>query len=114
MNERGIGSVVVTDDNGVVGIFTERDMVRRVVAKQRDPLTTTVREVMSSPVVTCPPNTLLNDCGIVMTEKEIRRLPISDDGKLVGMITSRDLIIHEAGSHEGTIEDLVDYIFDKS
>ena len=112
MNEKGIGSVVVTDEGDVVGIFTERDMVRRVVADQRDPFTAKLRDVMSSPVVSCSPDTPLNDCAVILTEKGIRRLPVSDDGRLVGLVTSRDILAYEVANHTATIEDLVDYIFE--
>ena len=72
MNERGIGGVVVTEDGSMVGIFTERDVLRRVVAEQRDPATTTLRDVMTTPVVQCQPETKLEQCTALMTEKRIR------------------------------------------
>lgn len=112
MNERGIGSVVVTEDGNVVGIFTERDVLRRVVAEQKDPGATTVREVMTSPVITCRPEAGLEECAAVFTEKRIRHLPVVDDGGLRGVITSGDILAHQLEEQKDTIKYLNSYVFD--
>ena len=112
MNERGIGGVVVTEGGKMVGIFTERDVLRRVVAEQRDPATTSVGEVMTSPVVTCKSDTKLDDCRAVMTNKRIRHLPVFDDSGVAGIVTIGDLMAFQVTDQEATIEHLNSYIFD--
>jgi CBS domain-containing protein len=110
MNERGVGGLVVTEGDRVAGIFTERDMLRRVVAALRDPAALPVREVMTAPVATCRPDTTLAECRAFMTEKRIRHLPVVDEKGLCGIVTIGDLLAREVGEHEATIEYLNHYI----
>ncbi len=92
MNEHRIGSLVVTDPFGeLVGIITERDILTRVVTAQRDPTTAQVSEVMTRNVISCCPDTSLNDVRRIMTLQHIRHLPVVDHGSLVGMISIGDL-----------------------
>ena len=112
MNERKIGGLVVTDQGKMVGILTERDILTRVVAQARDPVATTVREVMTSPVATCRRETSLNECIGVMTSKQIRHLPVVDDRGVCGIITSSDLLAFQVTEHEATIRYLKSYTFD--
>src|SRR5262245_58446776 len=79
MNERSIGGLVVLDGNRVAGMFTERDILRRVVAARRDPAATRVGDVMTSPVAFCRLDTPLDECRGVMTQKRIRHLPVIDE-----------------------------------
>jgi CBS domain-containing protein len=111
MNERSIGGLVVTDDERVVGIFTERDILRRVVAARKDPATTLVRDVMTSPVACCRPDTNLAECRSVMTEQRIRHLPVVERERLCGIVTIGDLMAQEVGENQSTIEYLQSYIF---
>ena len=111
MNERGIGGVVVTEEGGIVGIFTERDVLRRVVAEQRDPARTTLGEVMTSPVVSCRPEATLEECGAVMTAKRIRHIPVEDESGIAGIITSGDILAYQVEDQEATIQHLSSYIF---
>ncbi len=112
MNEKGIGGVPVTESGGIVGIFTERDILRRVVAECRDPATTTLREVMSERVVTCQPETTLDECVSVMTVKRIRHLPVVSDEGLCGIITAGDLLAFQVKDQAATIRYLKSYTFD--
>ena len=112
MNDRGIGGVVVTEDGSMVGIFTERDILRRVVAEQRDPATTTLRDVMTTPVVQCQPDTKLEQCTALMTEKRIRHLPVAGEEGLGGIITSGDILAFQVREQEYTIEHLNHYVYD--
>ncbi len=112
MNERGIGGVVVTEAGEMVGIFTERDVLRRVVAEQRDPATTTLREVMTSPVMTCRPEATLEECVAFITAKRIRHLPVVGEEGLCGIITSGDILASRMREHEDTIQFLNSYVFD--
>ncbi len=112
MNERGIGGVVVTEAGKMVGIFTERDVLRRVVAEQRDPATTTLRDVMTSPVMTCRPEATLEECVAFITAKRIRHLPVVGEEGLCGIITSGDILASRMREHEDTIQFLNSYVFD--
>jgi CBS domain-containing protein len=110
MNERRIGALVVTEGDSVVGIFTERDVLTRVVAPQRDPATTRVAEVMTASVACCRPDTRLEECRTVMTDRRIRHLPVVDEGRLVGIITSGDVLASEMAAKNETIEYLHAYV----
>jgi len=111
MNERGIGGLVVLEGGRVAGMFTERDILRRVVAMRRDPATTRVRDVMTSPVAYCRRETALDECRAVMTEKRIRHLPVVDETGVCGIVTIGDLMAHEVTDQEATIQYLNEYIF---
>lgn len=111
MNDLGVGGLVVVDGELAVGMFTERDILRRVVAAQLDPATTSVRDVMTTPIAVCRPGTSIAECRTVMTEKRIRHLPIVDGSQLRGIVTIGDILAYEIGEHETTIEYLNSYIF---
>jgi CBS domain-containing protein len=111
MNEERIGAVVVSGDGrSVDGIFTERDVMRRVVAAGRPPESTLVADVMSSPVTCCKPGTTLNECQSVMTTKRLRHIPVVEDGELIGMISSGDILAQEVEVQQTTIEYLHGYL----
>ncbi len=110
MSKAHIGSLVVTDGDKVIGIFTERDVLNRIVAKKRAPEKTYIKDVMTSPVACCCPTTKLAECRSVMTEKRIRHMPVVDDGKLVGMISSGDILALEHQEQQQTIQYLHEYL----
>src|SRR5207247_11362963 len=91
MSERGIGGLVVTEGGRLVGIFTERDILRRVVAPRRDPAATKVAEVMTTPVTACAPDTSVDECAAMMTGKRIRHLPVVSGRARGGVITIADV-----------------------
>ena len=111
MNERGIGGLIVLDGEQVAGMFTERDILRRVVAMRRDPARTPVGDVMTTPVAVCRPETTLAECRAVMTDKRIRHLPVVDGNGVCGIVTIGDLMAEEVTEHEATIQYLNEYIF---
>lgn len=111
MAERRIGAVVVKSGNRVVGIFTERDVLNRVVAVEKDPKRLLVKEVMSSPVACCQLDTKLVECRSVMAAKKLRHLPVVEKGELVGMISIGDISAREADDQEHTIEYLSEYLY---
>ena len=113
MNERAIGGVLVMDGDRLVGVFTERDILRRVVAEHRDPALTTVRDVMSSPVVTCLPETSLEELGAIMTTRRIRHLPVVGSEGLCGVVTSGDVLAYQVADQAATIQYLNSYMFDR-
>lgn len=112
MNERGVGAVLVVDGGALVGIFTERDILRRIVVPRQDAAATTVREVMTADVVTCDAETTLEECASVMTSRRIRHLPVADKSGPCGMISIGDLLAHQVAEQESTITDLNRYIHD--
>jgi CBS domain-containing protein len=112
MNERNIGAVVVLDGDQLSGIFTERDVLRRVVAPGLDPVTTPVSAVMSTMVVTCQPELSVDECAALMTNRGIRHLPVRDAGGLAGMVSIRDLLANKVSEQEATIEQMNHYLFD--
>jgi CBS domain-containing protein len=93
-------------------VFTERDILRRVVAAERDPSSTKVQEVMTTPVITCLPDTSVEECGAIMSGRRIRHLPVTDDRGLVGLVTSGDLLAFQVTEQIATIQFLNSYMFD--
>ena len=110
MNERGIGSVMVIDKDRLAGIFTERDVLRRVVAEQRDPATTKLADVMTSPVACAAPHTTLDEIRQVMRERRIRHVPRVNAKRVLGMISIGDLNKAEREVQVETIRYLEQYI----
>lgn len=111
MRRHGVGGVAVTIDFDVVGIFTEQDMMRRVVAERRDPRTTTLGDVMTHPVLTVSPDLSLEDCAAIMAARAIRHLPVvGPRGGLVGMVSVRDVLAHQVRDRDATIDHLIAYI----
>ena len=112
MVERGIGGVVVLDDEGrLAGIFTERDVLRRVVAVRLDPAQTLVRDVMTTPVLTVAPETVLEACQATMTERRIRHLPVLGPTGLAGLVSSGDVLAYEVAERQDTIQQLESYVY---
>jgi CBS domain-containing protein len=91
MNSSEIGCLVVVDGENPIGIITERDIVRRVVAKEL-PLETKVSKVMSKSLITIDPEASLKEASRVMSSHKIRRLPVLKQNKLVGIIVSADFV----------------------
>lgn len=112
MTERGIGGMPVVSDGEMVGVFTERDILRRVVVELRDPATTTVSEVMSSPVISCGRETTTEECTEMMTARRMRHLPVVDETGLCGIVTIGDILALHTAKQEAEIEELNRYIHD--
>lgn len=93
MRDRDIGSLFITRGSEIIGILTDTDMVRRSVAVGADPSKTTVEQIMSAPIVTIEENRTLLDANDLMARKHLRHLGVTKDGKLVGLISVRDLIV---------------------
>ena len=110
MNEHRIGAVVVTEAEGVVGILTERDVMTRVVASERDPSSTAVAEVMTERVLTCTPQTPIGEARQVMRRERIRHLPVTENSQLVGMVSIGDLNVVENETLSETIRYMEAYI----
>jgi CBS domain-containing protein len=112
MNQLRIGAVVVMDQGQMKGMFTERDVLRRVVGERRSPSQTFVDEVMTTEVICCRPNTDLEEISSIMKEKRVRHLPVCDhDGDLLGMISMGDVNAVHATHQEATITYLNEYLY---
>jgi CBS domain-containing protein len=112
MNEHKVGALVVLEAGRIAGMFTERDVLRRVVGQLRDPAHTTVAEVMTTEVVCCRPETSLEEARGSMMNRRIRHLPVVDDQEnMVGLISIGDLNAHQRTSHEQTIYLLEEYVY---
>jgi len=110
MNQLRIGALMVLDGHRPVGIFTERDVLVRVVAAGRDPRATRVSEVMTGDLVAARPSTSVSDAMVVVTEKRCRHLPVMEGDELVGMVSIGDLTRWVVRHQRRRIEDLVSYI----
>ena len=110
MNQRRIGSVVVMDGERMVGIFTERDVLTRVVPQGLDSRRTPVGEVMTRQPVTIVPTCTMQEAMVVMTNQRKRHLPVLMGDKVVGMISIGDVTRWMVRDQQRTIEDLTDYV----
>ena len=92
MKTKHYGAVLVTEGDELLGIFTERDAVFRVIAAGRDPETTPLAEVMTKQPTTITPDKTFGHAMLVMHEGGFRHVPVIEDGKLVGMVSSRNAL----------------------
>ena len=111
MNQHKIGAVLVVHEGQVAGIFTERDVLRRVIGEQRQPTGCTVGEVMTEDVICCRPETDLDEVAAIMQQKKIRHIPVCDEDGLHGMISIGDLNAFHASTQEAQIHFLSEYIY---
>lgn len=91
MNKNEIGSLVVIKEKRLVGILTERDILKRVLAESKNPEKTKVSQIMSTPVIAASPQTDLEEAAKLMFEKNVKKLPVVSEEKLVGLVTLTDL-----------------------
>ena len=111
MNDRHIGSVlVVGPDGAVAGILTERDLLRRVLASERDPKTTRVQEVMTREVVFCSPATTIDELRELFRSRRIRHVPVKGEDGLCAMVSIGDVNAWDAQQLAATVSSLTDYI----
>jgi CBS domain-containing protein len=115
MNQQTLGSLVVLVGNRLAGMFTERDVLRRVVGELRNPAEVKVGEVMTTDVICVSPDTDIEDVAQIMKEKRIRHVPVcDDDGKLHGVISIGDVNAYYTTRQEETITFLSDYIYGRA
>ncbi len=110
MSEQQIGAVPVVDGDRLVGIFTERDIMARVVAAQRDPARTSVGEVMSTDLVVAEADEACETCLRRMRQARVRHLLVLEQGRLAGIVSLRDLLVVEIDEKEEAIELLNAYV----
>lgn len=115
MSDRNVGAVLVLDqEGGIQGLFSERDFVRKIIIKGRTMESTKVKEIMTTRVLYVKPDTTLSDCMELMTEKRIRHLPVLDGDKPIGivsigdvvkaMLRQQELVINQQAAHIGQLE----------
>ena len=110
MVERNIGAVPVLHNGKLVGIFSERDLMRRVVAEGRDPRSTCMAEVMTDDPLTISTNEDLDNCLCLMRQHGFRHLPVCHDGHLVGMVSLRDILLHDLNEKDDEVRMMRAYI----
>ena len=105
-----IGAAVVMSGSSLAGIFSERDYTRKVILKGRSSDTTRVEEIMTRNVVVVTPRLKARDCMALMIENNIRHLPVVDNGRVIGMVSIRDIVSDIIADQDFTIEQLEHYI----
>lgn len=110
MNRHRIGAIVILDGDRLVGIFTERDVLRRVVGAGLDPRTALVADVMTAGVITVTPETTVEQAMTIFTEKRCRHLPVVNGSQMLGVISIGDITRWIADSHRAEAEHLKNYI----
>ena len=111
MADESVGSLVVLDENdGLVGIVTERDYARKVIVKGRSFGDTRVADIMTADVLTTSGDRTVNSCMEIMTEKKLRHLPVVEDGRVIAMVSIGDLVQAIIADQKEEIEHLEQYI----
>lgn len=110
MADKNIGSVVITEDGAYAGLLTERDYARKVILQGKSSLETQVREIMSTEFPKMIPENTVETCMHMMSENNLRYLPIFKDNAMCGIISISDVVTETILSHEETIEQLKSYI----
>jgi signal-transduction protein with cAMP-binding, CBS, and nucleotidyltransferase domain len=109
MVEANVGSLLVTEDGEIAGIVTERDYLRRVTLEGRSE-EAPVREIMSSPPIVVTPETPIDECMALMTDRRIRHLPVVEDDDVVGLVSIGDIVKFKSKQQSFEIKYLTDYI----
>lgn len=110
MAEKRIGALLVIENDEPVGVFSERDLARRIIRAQEAPLEQPVNRYMTSPVITVRPLQTVEECMALMTDKHVRHLPVLENGKLMGLISIGDVVKGIIQSREKKIQQLENYI----
>ena len=103
MVDRNVGAVPVLDGTRLVGIFSERDIMKRVLAEGKDPKRSKVSEVMTPDPLVVTADESFENCMLLMKQHGFRHLPIVDDQKLLGLVSLRDLLLHEVDEKDGEV-----------
>lgn len=107
MNKYDIGCLIVVDDGKPIGIVTERDMLKRVVLQLRDPRRIRISHIMSKPLITSGSQTEIREAVHLMNERRIKKLPVVEDGRLLGLVSLTD-VVRTLGYFEHVISSLCD------
>lgn len=110
MAELGVGALMVIDDDQLVGMFSERDYARKVILEGRASRETHVSQVMSSPPITIHPQATAQEGLALMTQKRFRHLPVTEEGKLLGLVSIGDLVNAVIDDQQSLIAQLERYV----
>jgi len=110
MTDNNIGALPVIEAGKLVGIFAERDLVRKVILKGKSLSDTLIRDVMTTPVIYVRPNTTTEECMALMASKNIRHLPVLEEDKVIGVLSIKDVLKTVVTEQEFIIQQLEDYI----
>jgi CBS domain-containing protein len=113
MAEKNVGALIVLNDGQLAGIISERDYAREIVLKDRSSRDTLVGEIMTRKVLYVHPEQTTEECMALMTERNLRHLPVLDNGRLSGVISMRDVVRDVIAEKEFLIEQLENYITDR-
>jgi CBS domain-containing protein len=107
MREGDIGSLPITDDEKLVGMITDRDIATRVVAEAADPKTTSVADVYSRDLISVEPDEDLEEAVRLMARHQVRRLPVVENGRLVGIVAQADIALRESEQQTGELVEAI-------
>jgi signal-transduction protein with cAMP-binding, CBS, and nucleotidyltransferase domain len=110
MVDANVGSLLVTVNGSIEGIVTERDYLRRVTLEGRTDKDTPVSEIMTSPLIVVTPDTPVDECMAIMTDRRIRHMPVVEDGEVVALVSIGDLVKFQSAQQDFKIQYLTDYI----
>jgi len=112
MCEHGVGALLVSSGEEIAGIFTERDILIKVVCELRDPAETRVEQAMTSEVITVDIDEPVSSCRRLMSRHQIRHLPVLKSGRPFAMLSIRDVLRAEVEAHRSKAKDLEHYVYD--
>ncbi len=110
LSDHNVGALMVLDNGRLAGVFSERDYSRKIALAGKSSKDTLVKDIMTASVITVSPQVRTRDCLSLMSQKNIRHLPVVDGDKVLGMISIRDLMNDIIADHETTISQLQHYI----
>lgn len=110
MTEKNIGALPVVQGGNIVGMFSERDCIAKVIVRGKSPHATAVQEVMSHPVIFVKPDTPIAVCMDLMTNQHVRHLPVMEDGRLIGIVSIGDVLKAQIADRDVLIRDMENYI----
>ena len=110
MVEKNVSALLVTENDKLAGIFTERDYARKVVLKGKSSRETEIAEIMTRDLVTVSPDSTIDECMELMTGKFIRHVPVLENGKLAGIISIGDVVRHIIQEQRSIIGHMEQYI----
>jgi CBS domain-containing protein len=113
MADKRVGALMVVDRNELIGVISERDYAREIVLKDRVSRDTLVSTIMTQRVLYVRPEQTLDECMALMTERHLRHLPVLDNGRLIGVVSMRDVVKDLIAEKEFLIEQMENYITDR-